>query len=437
MPGSSQRGPPTLASPRHSNSRDRGGRPTFGTESACRWSLVSFALYSRVIFFRKLSTTSWNFLPHGTDPSRHGCGVTSGRTPPDKPARERSERIGALERGFSSPTRPLIIVVFRHSRRKGNDHAQRTNPANGDIQRRPHSNRGIASRRSGPRSRTSSSKSKPNAAMGRRDPHRRRLQVLGVRDRGTDQPTVGPPDGRGDASRSRRLGEPAQARSLAQGAGHAIKDQGRRDVTLRTTCGQVIVRATYFSRNCDRSKASKGMYPMLLLWGVHDRCTAAIVSEISKLVAMLSSLEEVEQVLSDRGRPLDYKTIRTIAYRFATRARAAQRVGALNWGETVGAVAWSSPPTAAGFGFAGEGVVDEGLVGGLDRLSAVSGVPSWKVTPGPHGDGPLGVVGVGHERLGQVGLPVAARCRRRPSGRRWPARPRCRRCPNGCSTRPG
>ena len=133
-----------------------------------------------------------------------------------------------------------------------------------------------------------------------------------------------------DDSENRR-----QARSLAQGAGHTIKDQGRRDVTLRTTCGQVIVRATYFSRNCDRSKASKGMDPMLLLWGVQDRCTAAIVSEISKLVAMLSSLEEVEQVLSDRGRPLDYKTIRTIAYRFATRARAAQRVGALNWGETV------------------------------------------------------------------------------------------------------
>ena len=131
-----------------------------------------------------------------------------------------------------------------------------------------------------------------------------------------------PPDGQGDASRSRRLGEPAQARSLAQGAGHAIKDQGRRDVTLRTTCGQVIVRATYFSRNCDRSKASKGMYPMLLLWGVHDRCTAAIVSEISKLVAMLSSLEEVDSAVRP-WRPLDYKTIRTIAYRFATRARAA------------------------------------------------------------------------------------------------------------------
>src|SRR3954466_3141960 len=126
-----------------------------------------------------------------------------------------------------------------------------------------------------------------------------------------------------------------RARSLAQGAGQTIKDQGRRDVTLRTTCGQVIVRATYFSRNCDRGKAAKGMYPMLLLWGVQDRCTAAIVSEISKLVAMLGSLEEVERVLSDRGRPLDFKTIRAIAYRFATRARAAQRAGSLNWGETV------------------------------------------------------------------------------------------------------
>src|SRR3954447_23244894 len=126
-----------------------------------------------------------------------------------------------------------------------------------------------------------------------------------------------------------------QARSLAQGAGHPLKDQGRRDVTLRTTCARILVRMTYFSRNCDRRKVGKGMYPMLLLWGVHDRCSAAVASEISKLVAMLGSLEEVEQVLSDRGRPLDFKTIRMIAYRFATRARAAQRVGGLNWGEAV------------------------------------------------------------------------------------------------------
>jgi hypothetical protein len=39
------------------------------------------------------------------------------------------------------------------------------NPANGDRPRRPLSNRGIASRRSAPRSETSSSRLKPNAAM--------------------------------------------------------------------------------------------------------------------------------------------------------------------------------------------------------------------------------------------------------------------------------
>jgi hypothetical protein len=95
-----------------------------------------------------------------------------------------------------------------------------------------------------------------------------------------------------------------QACSLATGAAHTIKDQGRRDVTLRTACGVILIRATYFSRNCDRTERRKGMYPMLLLWGVYDHCTAAAASEVSKLVAMLGSLEEVEKVMSDRGRPL-------------------------------------------------------------------------------------------------------------------------------------
>src|SRR3954447_24002006 len=121
-----------------------------------------------------------------------------------------------------------------------------------------------------------------------------------------------------DDSENRR-----QARPLAQGAGHTLKDQGPRDITLRTARGPVTVRATYFSRNCHRDKPGKGMYPMLLLWGVHDRCTASVASETSKLVAMLSSFEEVEQVLRDRGRPQDLKAIRAIASRFATRARTA------------------------------------------------------------------------------------------------------------------
>src|SRR4051812_37781176 len=126
-----------------------------------------------------------------------------------------------------------------------------------------------------------------------------------------------------------------KARPLTQGAGHTLKDQGRRDVTLRTACGLIVVRVPYFSRNCDRARSGRGLYPILLLWGMHDRCTAALASEVSKLVAMLGSFEEVERVLADRGRPLDLKTIRSMAYRFAARARATQRAGGLNWGETV------------------------------------------------------------------------------------------------------
>src|SRR5512142_2051340 len=67
-----------------------------------------------------------------------------------------------------------------------------------------------------------------------------------------------------------------RARPLAQGAGHTLKDQGPRDVTLRTTRGPVAVRVPYFSRNCDRDRRGKGMYPILLLWEVHNRCTAAL-----------------------------------------------------------------------------------------------------------------------------------------------------------------
>lgn len=126
-----------------------------------------------------------------------------------------------------------------------------------------------------------------------------------------------------------------RARPGAQGAGHTLKDQGPRDVTLRTTRGPVAVRVPYFSRNCDRDRRGKGMYPILLLWEVHNRCTAALASEVGKLTAMLGSFDEVAQSLAERGQAMDPKTIRAIAYRLAARARAAQRAGRLDWGESV------------------------------------------------------------------------------------------------------
>jgi hypothetical protein len=52
-----------------------------------------------------------------------------------------------------------------------------------------------------------------------------------------------------------------QARSRFQGAGAPLKNQGKRDVTIRTPRGSLTIRVTYYSRNCDRSREHKGLYP--------------------------------------------------------------------------------------------------------------------------------------------------------------------------------
>jgi hypothetical protein len=125
-----------------------------------------------------------------------------------------------------------------------------------------------------------------------------------------------------------------QARSRFPGAGSPFKNQGKRDVTIRTSRGSLTIRVTYYSRNCDRARELKGLYPILLVWGVHEGCTLGLASEVSKWVAMLGSFEEVEQLLKERGQGLSINTIRAIAYRFAARARAIQRAGQLDWGES-------------------------------------------------------------------------------------------------------
>jgi len=126
-----------------------------------------------------------------------------------------------------------------------------------------------------------------------------------------------------------------QARSRFQGAGVKLKNQGKREVTIRTTRGSLTIRVTYYSRNCDRSRENKGLYPLLRVWGVHDGCTLGLASEVSKWVAVLGSLDEVEQLLEEHGHDLSINTIRGIAYHFAARARAVQRAGQLDWGESV------------------------------------------------------------------------------------------------------
>src|SRR5271166_5742625 len=99
--------------------------------------------------------------PSGREPSRRvGSIPEHGQT---EGAIRKNRCLGA---GFLFSHTPANNRRFPTLPSQGERPCPSANPANGDIQRRLHSNRGIASRRSGPRSRTSSSRSKPNAAMG-------------------------------------------------------------------------------------------------------------------------------------------------------------------------------------------------------------------------------------------------------------------------------
>ena len=106
--------------------------------------------------------------------------------------------------------------------------------------------------------------------------------------------------------------------------------KGRKNVQVRTRGGITIeLFPRYYRRSCDRRKGKryKGMYAGLLLLGIHDQCTPGLAAMVSAYSALLSSFEEVRQVLCDHGITLDVKVIRKLAYRYAERGRAAQQAG--------------------------------------------------------------------------------------------------------------
>ena len=71
-----------------------------------------------------------------------------------------------------------------------------------------------------------------------------------------------------------------------------------------------------------------GLYPALVVLGIYDRCTPKLASDASRAVAMPSSLAEAQAQLRSDGIALDIKTLRSTAYRYAARARAAQQSAA-------------------------------------------------------------------------------------------------------------
>jgi hypothetical protein len=108
-----------------------------------------------------------------------------------------------------------------------------------------------------------------------------------------------------------------------------LKSDGKVQVRIRTAQGHTVAVSTTYYRRKGQRRAGKryaGVYAGLVLLGIYDRCTPALASEVSLCAAMLGSLDEAQAVLADRGVELDTKTVRTIAYRYAARARLEQQI---------------------------------------------------------------------------------------------------------------
>jgi hypothetical protein len=117
-----------------------------------------------------------------------------------------------------------------------------------------------------------------------------------------------------------------------------LKNDGMVKVRVRTAQGHTVpLWVTYYRRKGQRraGKRYAGVYAGLVLLGINDRCTPSLAAEVSLLAAMLGSLEEAQDVLAGRGVELDTKTIRTIAYRYAARARLVQQVESTVFKDTV------------------------------------------------------------------------------------------------------
>ncbi|MCP4049503.1 MAG: hypothetical protein GY730_02200 [bacterium] len=115
-----------------------------------------------------------------------------------------------------------------------------------------------------------------------------------------------------------------------------MKSEGFETVQIITSGGTKLkVRVRYYRRACHRrnGKRHKGVYVGLVLLGIHDRCTPYLAAMVSLWAALLSSFEEVRQVLFEQGLLLGVKTIRKLAYRYADRARILQQIGMVPLGE--------------------------------------------------------------------------------------------------------
>lgn len=80
-----------------------------------------------------------------------------------------------------------------------------------------------------------------------------------------------------------------------------------------------------------RKKRKAGLYPALVLLGIHDRRTPATVSLIASTAVLLGSFQEAAEVLSHGGIKISANTVRQLTYRFEARAKALLRSGSITF----------------------------------------------------------------------------------------------------------
>lgn len=125
-------------------------------------------------------------------------------------------------------------------------------------------------------------------------------------------------------------------RAVVAGLPRRLRSDGLQPVSVRTARGGVVeVKTTYYrERSRVGSKRRPGLYPSLALLGIWERCTPQLASDVSRSVAMVGSLAEARGQLAAEGVDLDVKTVRSIAYRYAARARTAQASMDYRWGDS-------------------------------------------------------------------------------------------------------
>jgi hypothetical protein len=129
----------------------------------------------------------------------------------------------------------------------------------------------------------------------------------------------------------RRLAKP-------EGQRQRVKDQGHRDVHIMTMRGgEITIRTSYFSRNCDLRR-SRGSYPVLGLLGIYG-CrryyTPGLANHVVLLTTAMGSIDEAKGWLSELGISLCVETIQTMTYQYAQRVRASQKASSMKFDETL------------------------------------------------------------------------------------------------------